>query len=302
MDHIRNAINNVYKEAEFSNEKKAETFQKLQPKRKQFITPLIVTIFVTGCLLLGLNMLLFQDSIESVFHQTSAISPEIYPEFSGKLKDFTVLKQPWMIVGIVVIAISFCYAAFALVKKWLWQLLLSVIIMIAVLGNISEHIGYRYYAKDEADILNILQAGVLAVGNREDLHLNDTLTINQYRFGYFTGDYFHLIVIFKHDGKGYALDQTIQSDLSITSAIHLRNDRYIIIPLLEGHAIKKVIVKGNSENIEVVLDSSTAQFMAIPYEKKMDSSEISVQAVDDKGNMFELYGPSDFFTYPVNLK
>ena len=300
MDQIRNAINNVYKEGKFSNEKQAETFQKIQPKRKQIITPLVVTLIVTSCLIIGLNMLLFQDSIESVFHQTATVSTETYPEFSGKMKDYTVLKQPWMIVGIVVVAMSFCYAVFALTKKWLWQLLLCVIVIIAVIGNMSEHIGYRYYVKDGADILNMLQTGDFLIGNSKEVHINDTNTINQYRLGYFTRDVFQFIAIFKHDGKGYVLDHFIQSERDSMRAIHLKDARQIVIPLLEGHSVEKLVVSVGAESIEVAVESNAAQLVAVPYDTKVELSEISVQSVTHEGDVDNLYKPSEIFMYPVN--
>ncbi|MFJ7737372.1 hypothetical protein ACIQ2D_13755 [Lysinibacillus sp. NPDC097287] len=302
MDPIRNAINNVYKEGKFSNEKQAETFQKIKPKRKQFIIPLVVTVIVTGCLLIGLNILLSQDSIESIFHQTSTTSTESYPEFSGKVKDYTVLKQPWMIVGIVVIVITFFYGIFALTKKWLWQLLLSVIIIIAVLGNMSEHIGYRYYVKNDADILRSLDWGIYSFGGSKDTQFNDAITINQYRLAYFTRGELQGVAIFKNDGKGYAIDFFIQSETDLMSAVHLKDVRQLIIPLLEGHEIEKLLIQMDAQQIEVVVESNTAQLVAVPYEIEAGFSEISIQAVNHEDNVFELYGPSNIFTYPVILK
>lgn len=300
MDQIRNAINNVYKEGKFSNDKQAETFQKIQPKRRQSFTPLFLTGLVTVCLLIGLNMLLFQNHIDSIFQSSTATvtDPGFYPEKSGKVKDYTVLKQPWMVAGIVGIVMSFFFALFALTRKWLWRVLLSAIIIIAILGNMSERIGYRYYVKDDADILNMLQSGVFPIGNAEDAHLYDTITINQYRFGFFSTSVYRGIAIFKHDGKGYALVHASLSAEDLMNAILVPDIRHIFIPLLEGHTIEKLVIQINTEPIEVAVDSDRAQLVAVPYETEAGSSEITIQSYDYNGNVRELYKPSDIFTYP----
>lgn len=301
MDRIRNAINNVYKEGKFSNEKQSETFQKIKPKKNQFFIPLVVTVIVTGCLLIGLNMLLSQDSIERIFHLSTTTSEETYPEFSGKVKDYTVLTQPWMIIGIVVVVITFCYGIFALTKKWLWHLLLCVIIIIVLLGNMSEHIGYRYYVKNE-DILSSLDWGIYSFGGSKDTQFNDALTIHQYRLAYFTRGKLQGVAIFKNDGKGYAIDFFIQSERDFMNAVYLRDVRQLIIPLLEGHTIEKMWLQMDDERIEVAVDSNTAQLVSVPYELEAGLSEISIQAVNHEGNVVELYGPANIFTYPVILK
>ncbi|KOS68592.1 hypothetical protein AEA09_08540 [Lysinibacillus contaminans] len=300
MDQIRNAINNIYKEGKFSDEKQAKTFQRVQPKKRLFFTPLLLTVFVTGCLLIGLNMLLSQHNFESNFQYSSTTSIEIFPEYSGKVKDYRVLKQPWMVAGMVGIIISFFFALFALKKKWLWRVLLSVIIIIAILGNMSERIGYRYYVKDDADILNTLQSGVFAIGNAEDAQLYDTITINQYRFSYFSTNVIRGIVFFKHDGRGYALDFGFLGTEDLMSSIHVPDIRHIFIPLLEGHSIEKLMIQINTKRTEVVVDSNRAQLVAVPYETEVSSSEITIQAYDHEGNVLDLYKPSDIFTYPVN--
>ncbi|MFJ7953562.1 hypothetical protein ACIQZG_18835 [Lysinibacillus sp. NPDC096418] len=302
MDPIRNAINHVYKEGEFSEEKQAGTFKKIQPKRKKVFIPLITTAFVTGCLLIGLTMLLTQHSIDNAFHLSSTTSKETYPEFSGKVKDYTVLKQPWMIVGIIVVVVTFCYGILALAKKWLWQLLLCGIVIIAVLGNMSEHIGYRYYVKDETELIRSLDWGIYSFGGSEDTKLNDAITIDQYRVAYFTRWELEGVAIFENDGKGYAIEYFIQSGPERRSAIYLKEVQQLIIPLGDGHDIGKLLIQMDAEQIEVDVYSNTAQLVTIPYKKEMGISEISIQAVRNEGNIFELYGPSDIFTYPVILK
>lgn len=302
MDRIRNAINNVYKEGRFSNESQAKTFQKIQPKRRQPFTPLILSVLVTGCLLIGLNMLLFQDNIENNYLPSSTTNIETYPEFSGKIKDYTVLKQPWMVVGIVSIVISFFFGLFALMKKWLWRMLLCVIIIIAILGNMSEKIGYRYYVKDDADIIKTLQSDVFAIGNAADAQILDTITINQYRFSYFSTNVVRGIAFFKHDGKGYFLDHGLIGSDDVLGSIHVPDIRYIFIPLDEEHSIEKLEIQMNAEPIEVAVDSNRAQLVAVPYETEAVSSEITIQATNHEGNVIDLSETSQIFTYPVNLK
>lgn len=302
MDPIRNAINRVYKEGEFSKEKQAATLKKIQPERKKVFIPLITTAFVTGCLLIGLTMLLTQHNIDSAFHLGSTTGKETYPEFSGKVKDYTVLKQPWMIVGIVVVVLTFCYGILALAKKWLWQLLLCVIVIIAVLGNMSEHIGYRYYVKDETELIRSLDWGIYSFGGSEDTKLNDAITIDQYRVAYFTRWELDGVAIFKNDGKGYAIEYFIQSGPERRSAIYLKEVQQLIIPLGDGHDIGKLLIQMDAEQIEVEVNSNTAQLVTVPNKKEIGISEISIQAVSNEGNVIELYGPSDIFPYPVILK
>ncbi|QDQ02715.1 vitamin K epoxide reductase family protein [Lysinibacillus fusiformis] len=302
MDQIRNAINNVYKTGKFSDENRAKVFQNIQQKRKPPLTPILLTVLLSACLLLGLNMLLFQHDIDNIFqsHTATVVDSDLYPEKSGKVKDFSVLMQPWMIVGIIGIVVLFIFALYALTKKWLWRALLCVIIIIAILGNMSERIGYLFYVKNEADIIKTMQSGVLPIGNAEDILLNDTITIHQYRMSYFTTGDIRGIAIFQHDGKGFKLEHADLSTQHNMQSIHVPDIRRIIIPILEGHAYEQLVIQINTERIEVAIDANRAQLVVVPYETEANDLEITVQAADHEGNVFKLYEPSNIFTYPDN--
>ncbi len=113
MDQIRSAMNNLYKDATFSQEQQLKTFQKINEKntRKSFM-PLILTILITGCLLFGLKTMLEQH--DNVIQSASAV---IYPEKSGVVKDYTALQRPWMVVGLISSIVLFIYALWAIKKK-----------------------------------------------------------------------------------------------------------------------------------------------------------------------------------------
>ncbi|MEG0261271.1 MAG: hypothetical protein RR651_15515 [Lysinibacillus sp.] len=310
MEQIRDAINTVYKEGKFSTDKQAETFNKIQPKRKSSIIPSVVTVFVTACLLIGLNMLLFQNGFEDVFqsNSTTSIQSGEYPEFSGKALDYNVLKKPWMFAGLVAVFISLCYALFSLKKKWLVRMVLCVITMMVILASMYGHREYSYYVKDDTDILNTANL-VFTFGGGQ---LLDTMTIEQYRIGYFsredeymeTEDSYSLggqtqgIAIFKNDGKGYEADHFIQSRPDRMHSIHLTDIRQVIMPLFEGHSIEKLIVQVDDERIEVAVDSNAAQLVAVPYKTQAEGPSISIQTVDREGNVLDVYEESDVFTYP----
>lgn len=46
------------------------------------------------------------------------------------------------------------FAVLAFMKKWFWRVLLCIIIIITILGNMSERIGYRVYVQSEADTMS----------------------------------------------------------------------------------------------------------------------------------------------------
>lgn len=294
MDRIRNAINEMYKEGNFSYENHEKTFQKINQKTKKRtpLMPIIVTAVVSACLIIGLKMMLFQHDIQST---TSAIiDSHLYPEKSGKVKDYSALTRPWMVVGLVSTVFLFIFTLFALVKKWFWRALLSIIIIIAILGNMSERIGYRVYVQNEAEIRNTVKLGPF---HPDTVKMNGTITIQQYRMGYFSENRFQGIAIFKHDGKGYALDQYIQSEEDTMNSIYLKDIHYLVIPLLNDHNIEKVIIDTGTERIEKAVDSNDAQLISVPLNSEIATSQLVIHALDHEGNTSILYNDSRIFTY-----
>ncbi|MDD1502397.1 hypothetical protein PVA17_06405 [Lysinibacillus sp. CNPSo 3705] len=294
MDRIRNAINEMYKEGNFSYENHEKTFQKINQKTKKRtpLMPIIVTAVVSACLIIGLKMMLFQHDIQST---TSAIiDSHLYPEKSGKVKDYSALSRPWMVVGLVSTVFLFIFTLFALVKKWFWRALLSIIIIIAILGNMSERIGYRVYVQNEAEIRNTVKLGPF---HPDTVKMNGTITIQQYRMGYFSENRFQGIAIFKHDGKGYALDQYIQSEEDTMNSIYLKDIHYLVIPLLNDHNIEKVIIDTGTERIEKAVDSNDAQLISVPLNSEIATSQLVIHALDHEGNTSILYNDSRIFTY-----
>lgn len=294
MDRIRNAINEMYKEGNFSHENHEKTFQKInqKTKRRTPLMPIIVTAVVSACLIIGLKMMLFQHDIQST---TSAIiDSHLYPEKSGKVKDYSALTRPWMVVGLVSTIFLFIFTLFALVKKWFWRALLSIIIIIAILGNMSERIGYRVYVQNEAEIRNTVKLGPF---HPDTVKMNGTITIQQYRMGYFSENRFQVIAIFKHDGKGYALDQYIQSEEDTMNSIYLKDIHYLVIPLLNDHNIEKLIIDTGTERIEKAVDSNDAQLISVPLNSEIATSQLVIHALDHEGNTSILYNDSCIFTY-----
>ncbi|MEQ6353585.1 hypothetical protein ABNX05_03040 [Lysinibacillus sp. M3] len=292
MDQIRNAINKMYKEGKFSDESQVKTFQKInQKKNKQtpFI-PIILTVVVTACLIMGLKMMLFQHDSQPM--TTVLTDSNLYPEKSGRVKDYSSLARPWMVVGLVSVVLLFIFAIFAFMKDWFWRVLLCIIIIIAILGNMSERIGYRVYVQNEAEIQNAIKW----IPFPDDVKMNDTITIRQYRMGYFSKDRLQGISIFKHDGKGYALDHYIQSEVDTMDAVYLKDIHKLVIPLLNNHNVEKLIIDTGDERIEKAVDSNDAQLVSVPLK-----SEIAViHALDYEGNTYILYNASQIFTYPYS--
>ncbi|TQR27479.1 hypothetical protein C7Y47_23105 [Lysinibacillus sphaericus] len=294
MDRIRNAINEMYKEGNFSYENHEKTFQKInqKTKRRTPLMPIILTAVVSACLIIGLKLMLFQHDIQST---TSAIiDSNLYPEKSGKVKDYSALARPWMVVGLVSSVFLFIFAIVAFMKKWYWRVLLCIIIIIAILGNMSERIGYRIYVQNEAEIQNTVKLGPF---HPDTVKMNDTITIQQYRIGYFSENRFQGIAIFKHDGKGYALDHFIQSEVDTMVSIYLKDIHYLVIPLLNHHNIEKVIVDTGTERIEKAVDSNDTQLMSVPLNSEIATSQLVIHALDHEGNTSILYNDSRIFTY-----
>lgn len=294
MDQIRNAINEMYKEGNFSHENHEKTFQKInqKTKRRTPLMPIILTAVVSACLIIGLKMMLFQHDIQTT---TSAIiDSNLYSEKSGKVKDYSALTRPWMVVGLVSTVLLFIFTLFALVKKWFWRALLSIIIIIAILGNMSERIGYRVYVQNEAEIRNTVKLGPF---HPDTVKMNGTITLQQYRIGYFSENRFQGITIFKHDGKGYALDHYIQSEVDTMVSIYLKDIHYLVIPLLNHHNIEKVIIDTGTERIEKAVDSNDAQLLSVPLNSEIATSQLVIHALDHEGNTSILYNDSRIFTY-----
>ena len=298
MDPIRNAINSVYNEGEFSQDKQDKTLRKIHQQKKRPFIPVFLTICLTGCLFIGLNMLLFTK--EQLSLETTALTgSEQYIEKSGKVKDYTILlTDPWMMAGLVMIALVCSVGLYALRKKWLWWVVLSAIIIFAIVGNMSERIDYRYYVANDADIVHVIQSGVWPIGNTDDLRLFDTITINQYRLSYLSTSNMQGIAFFKHDGKGYHLVNGYLSD-STMETIVLPEIHYMMVPLLEGHTIEKIIVQMNTEKLEVAVDANRgAQLVAVPYPSNIHVSTITIQAVYQDGTKKVLYKPSEMYVLP----
>ncbi|MFB7157674.1 hypothetical protein [Lysinibacillus sp. NPDC056232] len=295
MDQIRNAINRMYKEGKFSHESHVKTFRKINQKTKRrtpSLTPIILTVVVSGCLLIGLKLMLSQNDFQST---TSAIiDSNLYPEKSGKVKDYSVLTQPWMVVGLVSTVFLFIFALLAFMNKWFWRVLLCIVIIIAILGNMSERIGYRVYVQNEAEIQNAIKWGPF---HPDTVKMNGSITIQQYRISYFSENGFQGIAIFKHDGKGYALDQYIQSELDTMDAIYLKDIHHIVIPLVENHDIEKLIIDTGAERIEKAVDSNDAQLILVPLKSEIATSQLLIHALDHKGKTSILYNDSRIFTY-----
>ncbi|MEK5332599.1 hypothetical protein [Lysinibacillus sp. FSL W8-0992] len=297
MDQIRNAINTVYKEGTFSMDNQTKTFRKIHQQRKSSLTPVLLTVFLTVSLVIGLDVLLFK--IEQISPDMPVISGSaLYSEKSGKEKDYTVLQQPWMMAGVVAIAISGCFALYALRKKWLWWLLLCAIIIITIVGNMSERIGYRYYVANEADIVNTLQSGVWPIGNTDDLRLFDTITINQYRMSYFSTPSMQGIAFFKHDSKGYKLDHFFLNSDDTMQVMAVPNIQHIVIPLVKQNTIKKLIININDEQIELAVNANRAQLVAVPYHSNVDLSAVTIRAVHQNGTVDDLYEQTDIYIAP----
>ncbi|KMY32500.1 hypothetical protein ACZ11_10280 [Lysinibacillus xylanilyticus] len=294
MDQIRNAINQIYKESKFSHKSHMKTFRKINQstKRRKPLTPIILTVVVSGCLLIGLYMMLLQNDIHST--TSTLVDSNLYPEKTGKVKDYSVLTRPWMGVGLVSSAFLFIFAILAFMKKWFWRVLLCIVIIIAILGNMSERIGYRVYVQNEAEIRNTVELGPF---HPDTVKMNGTITIQQYRIGYFSENGFQGIAIFKHDGKGYALDQYIQSELDTMVAIYLKDIHYIVIPLLNNHNIEKLIIDTGAERIEKTVDSNNAQLISVPLKSEIATSQLLIHALDHEGNTSILYNDSRIFTY-----
>ncbi|MFT9819849.1 hypothetical protein [Lysinibacillus sp. NPDC056185] len=293
MDQIRNAINEMYKEGKFSHESHVKTFKKINQKTKKRtpLMPIILTVVVSACLIIGLKMMLFQHDIQST--TSTVIDSNFYPEKSGRVKDYSVLTRPWMVVGLVSSVFLFIFAILAFMKKWFWRVLLCIVIIIAILGNMSERIGYRVYVQNEADIRNT----VLGPFHPDTVKMNGTITIQQYRIGYFSENGFQGIAIFKHDGKGYALDQYIQSELDTMVAIYLKDIHNLVIPLLNNHNIEKLIIDTGTERIEKAVDSNDAQLIPVPLKSEIATSQLLIHALDHEGKTSMLYNASRIFTY-----
>ena len=290
MDQIHSAMNNLYKDATFSQEQQLKTFQKINEKntRKSFM-PLILTILITGCLLFGLKTMLEQH--DNVIQSASAV---IYPEKSGVVKDYTALQRPWMVVGLISSIVLFIYALWAIKKKWYWRLLLCIIIIIAILGNMSERIGDRVYVQNEAEIQQAIHWGPFQPNT---MTMHDTLTIPPYRIGYFSRDNIKGISIFKHDGKGYALEYNIQSELDYMNILYFRENHFIVIPLLANHHIEKLVINTGSKRMEIAIDSNGAQLVPVELEATVTPSQLIIDAFDHDGNQFSPYKSSDIFSY-----
>lgn len=289
MDQIRSAINNLYKDATFSQEQQLKTFRKINEKttRKSWV-PLILTIFITGCLLFGLKSMLEQH--DNVIQSASAV---IYPEKSGVVKDYTALQRPWMVVGLISSLLLFSYALWAIMKKWYWRLLLCIIIIIAILGNMSERIGDRVYVQNEAEIQQAIHWGPFQLISSTML---DAITIPPYRLGYFSSDEIREIAIFKHDGKGYVLDHIIQSGSNM-NIIYFPETHYIVIPLLENHTIEKLVIDTGSKRMEIAIDSNSAQLVPVELEATVTPSQLKIDVYDHEGNKYSPYESSDIFSY-----
>ncbi|MFJ7666339.1 hypothetical protein ACIQXI_04485 [Lysinibacillus sp. NPDC097195] len=298
MDPIRNAINSVYKEGKFSLDNQQKTFQKIHQQKKRPLTPVILTLCVTICLIIGLNMLLMNNKQPSP--ETPLQGSEHYLEKSGKVKDYTVLlNEPWMMIGLITIVLLCCFGLYALRKKSLWWLLLCAIVIFAIVGNMSERLGYRYYVANEDDIVDVIQSGVWLIGNTDDLQLFDTITIDQFRLSYFTTSNMQGIAFFKHDGKGYKLVNGFLNSEATMQTIVLPEIHYIVVPLLEGHTIERIIVDMNTEQIEVAVDAHRgAQLVAVPFPPNAHVSSATIQAVRQDGTVEDLYQPSEMFVLP----
>ena len=290
MDQIRSAMNNLYKDATFSQEQQLKTFQKINEKttRKSFM-PVILTIFITGCLLFGLKTMLEQH--DNVTQSASAV---IYPEKSGVVKDYTALQRPWMVVGLISSVLLSIFALWAIMKKWYWRLLLFIIIIIAILGNMSERIGDRVYVQNEAEIQQAIHWGPFQPNT---MTMHDTLTIPPYRIGYFSRDNIKGISIFKHDGKGYALEFNIQSELDYMNIIYFRENHFIVLPLLANHHIEKLVINTGSKRMEIAIDSNGAQLVPVELEATVTPSQLIIDAYDHDGNKFSPYKSLDIFSY-----
>jgi len=251
--------------------------------------PLILTIFITGCLLFGLKTMLEQH--DNVIQSTSAV---IYPERSGVVKDYTALQRPWMVVGLISSIVLFIYALWAIKKKWYWRLLLCIIIIIAILGNMSERIGDRVYVQNEAEIQQAINWGPFQPNT---MTMHDTLTIPPYRIGYFSRGNIKGISIFKHDGKGYALEYNIQSELDYMNILYFRENHFIVIPLLANHHIEKLVINTGSKRMEIAIDSNGAQLVPVELEATVTPSQLIIDAFDHDGNQFSPYKSSDIFSY-----
>jgi len=290
MDQIRSAMNNLYKDATFSQEQQLKTFQKINEKTtKNSWVPLILTIFITGCLLFGLKTMLEQH--DNVIQSASAV---IYPEKSGVVKDYTALQRPWMVVGLISSILLSIFALLAIMKKWYWRLLLCIIIIIAVLGNMSERIGDRVYVQNEAEIQQAIHWGPFQLISSKML---DAITIPPYRLGYFSSGEIREIAIFKHDGKGYALDHIIQSGLENMNIIYFPETHYIVIPLLENHTIEKLVIDTGAKRMEIVIDSNSAQLVPVELEATVTPSQLIIDVYDYEGNKYSPYESSDIFSY-----
>ncbi|MGE8036637.1 hypothetical protein [Lysinibacillus sp. NPDC093692] len=297
MDQIRNAINKMYKEGKFSGESHVKTFQKINQitkKRTPFI-PIILTVVVSACLIIGLKMMIFQHDSQPM--TTVLTDTNLYPEKSGRVKDYSSLARPWMVVGLVSAVFLFIIAIFAFMKNWFWRVLLCTIIIIAILGNMSERIGYRVYVQNEADIQNAIKWGPFYPNT---VKMNDTLTIHQYRMGYFSENGFQGISIFKHDGKGYALDHYIQSEVDTMSPIYFKKIHHLVIPLLNNHNVEKLIIDTGDERFEKAVDSNDAQLVSVPLKSEIAISQLVIHALDHEGNTYILYNASQIFTYPYS--
>ncbi|MFJ8517222.1 hypothetical protein [Lysinibacillus xylanilyticus] len=293
MDQIRNAINQIYKESKFSHDSHVKTFQKINQstKKRKPITPIILTVVVSGCLLIGLYMILLQNDIHST--TSTLIDSNLYPEKTGKVKDYSVLTRPWMVVGLVSSVFLFIFAILAFMKKWFWRVLLCIVIIIAILGNMSERIGYRVYVQNEAEIQNAIKW----IPFPDGVKMNDTITIGHYRIGYFSKDSLQGILIFKHDGKGYVMDQFIQSELDTMVSVYLKDIHNLVIPLLNNHNIEKLIIDTGAERIEKTVDSNNAQLISVPLKSEIATSQLLIHALDNEGNTSILYNDSRIFTY-----
>jgi len=293
MDQIRNAINQIYKKSKFSHDSHVKTFQKINQstKKRKPLTPIILTVVVSGCLLIGLYMMLLQND----FHSTTStfVDSKLYPEKTGKVKDFSVLTRPWMVVGLVSSVFLFIFAIIAFMKKWFWRVLLSIIIIIAILGNMSERIGYRVYVQNEAEIQNAIKWIPFPNG----VKMHDTITIDHYRIGYFSKDSLQGILIFKHDGKGFVMDQFIQSELDTMVSVYLKDSHNLVIPLLNNHNIEKLIIDTGAERIEKTVDSNNSQLVSVPLKSEIATSQLLIHALDNEGNTSILYNDSRIFTY-----
>ncbi|MFJ7183273.1 hypothetical protein [Lysinibacillus xylanilyticus] len=294
MDQIRNAINQIYKESKFSHDSHVKTFQKINQstKKRKPLMPIILTVVVSGCLLIGLYLMLLQNDIHST--TSTLIDSNLYPEKTGKVKDYNVLTRPWMVVGLVSSVFLFIFAIIAFMKKWFWRVLLCIVIIIAILGNMSERIGYRVYVQNEAEIQNAIKWGPF---HPDTVKMNGTLTIQQYRIGYFSENGFQGIAIFKHDGKGYVMDQFIQSELDTMVSVYLKDIHNLVIPLLNNHNIEKLVIDTGAERIEKAVDTNNAQLISVPLKSEIATSQLLIYALDYEGNTSMLYNDSRIFTY-----